>query len=320
MSLKDQSTLASNQAHALTPQASLLPGDVLLMLGDGPLSALIAWCGDSVYSHAALVADNGELIEAAASGVRRYPIAQRLQDDKNFGFIDGFHTLAHDGQALDAADRAAIVAHAQSLIGTPYPLDSLATLGVIVAIRGKLPQHRLARLLVREALDHLVRNNPSHMVCSELVFRALAECDVQPLGRLAPTIVITPPTHLPFPEIDWVALLEEVGPLLWPKSKLKLALAAATPVDAAAGVVDEAAVAPGEDLADEALMQHVAQARAVLGLQPAPPSLATDAVGAKMAAAGPADDPRPNPKLVTPQDLAATPDHVALGRLMQAAS
>jgi hypothetical protein len=318
MSLMEPGTLAPDQDRPLTPQASLLPGDVLLMLGDGPLSALIAWCGDSIYSHAAVVADNGDLIEAAVSGVRRYAIADRLQDNKNFGFIDGFRTFSHDGQPLVAADRAAIVAHAQSLVGTPYPLDSLATLGVIVALRGKLPQHRLARLLVREALDYLVRDNPSHMVCSELVYRALAECAVQPFGRLAPTIVITPPTHLPFPQIDWVALLEEVGPLLWPKSKLELALAAGAASGPDAAFNADSATAAGEDIPDQALMQHVDQARAVLGLQPAPPRTATDSVGAEMAAAGPADDPRPNPKLVTPQDLAATPDHVALGRLLQA--
>jgi hypothetical protein len=318
MSLTQQGTSTSNQRRPLTPPASLLPGDVLLMLGDGPLSALIAWCGDSIYSHAAVVADNGDLIEAAASGVRRYAIADRLQDSKNFGFIDGFRTLSRDGQALAAADRAAIVAHARSLIGTPYPLDSLATLGVIVAIRGKLPQHRLARLLVREALDYLVRDNPSHMVCSELVYRALAECAVQPFGRLAPTIVITPPTHLPFPQIDWVALLEEVGPLLWPKSKLKLALAAGAAAGTDAASNADAATTAGQDIPDQALMQHVDQARAVLGLQPTPPRAASDAVGAAMAAAGDADDPRPNPKLVTPQDLAATPDHVALERLLQA--
>ena len=36
-------------------------GDILLMLGQGPLSDLIAWASDGPYSHAALVADGGKL-------------------------------------------------------------------------------------------------------------------------------------------------------------------------------------------------------------------------------------------------------------------
>ncbi|MET0288281.1 MAG: hypothetical protein ABW178_01490 [Pseudoxanthomonas sp.] len=297
-----------------TPPDVLRTGDVLVMLGHGPLSALIAWCSDSVYSHSAIVADNGDLIEAAGSGVRRYAIADRLKDDKNFHFIDGFRTLSRGGLPLDDADRAAILAHAESLLGTPYPLNSLAMLGVIVAVRGKLPQHPLARLLVREALDYVVKDNPSHMMCSELVYRALAECDVQPVGRLAPVIVITPPTHLPFPDINWIALWEEVGPLLLPQSKLKATLAAAN--DGARGAASTS-IPTAENIPDEELLQRIGQARAALGLE-VPTAASEENMVGPVGATLSLDDLRPNPKLVTPQDLASTPDHMPLGRFMQA--
>ena len=65
-------------AAALLPVAELRTGDVLLMMGEGPLSDLIAWASDSIYSHAALVADAGDLVEASTVGVRRYPLATRL--------------------------------------------------------------------------------------------------------------------------------------------------------------------------------------------------------------------------------------------------
>lgn len=283
--------------------AALQPGDVLLMLGRGELSGLIAWFGDSIHSHAALVADDGDLIEAAAHGVRRYPLAQRLADTAEVRFIDAFRPLAHDGGALTDADRGLVVAHAQSLLGVPYPLDSLAMLGVVVAVRGKaFPAHPMARLLIREALDHLVRDNPSHMVCSELVYRSFAECDAMPARRLAPCIVPSAASGAPFPHVDWKALAAELRVLRRPS---RLAAAAALEAELhAPGPVD-----------DEALAASLAEARAHLGIPSGgscTDALRTDPGNPRMA------DHRPNPKLVTPLDLANTPGHVALGRVMQA--
>jgi hypothetical protein len=295
-----------------TPQAmaasELQVGDVLLMLGEGPLSQLIAWCGDSIYSHAALVADGGDLIEASASGVRRYPLAQRFADEINYHYIDAFRPLTHDGSVLNDGDRALVLAHAQSLLGIPYPLDMLATLGVVLAVRGKLPGDPAVRLVIREALDHVIRNDPTHMVCSEVVYRSFAECAADPRGRLAPRIVLEPRGTAPFPDIDWKALWDEVWPLLRPERQHALQAAAAPPsaVVAAVGVAGNAAIA------DDALQAELALARQALGVPTMPP-LATAARG--IGEQQPIPDP--NPKLVTPLDLAATPSHTALGRLMQ---
>lgn len=301
--------------------AALQTGDLLLMLGHGELSRLIAWCGDSLYSHAAIVADQGELIEAAAPSARRYPLARRLADTAEYYFIDAFRPLANDGSALTDADRDAVLAHAQSLLGVPFPVDRLATLGVLVAVRGKWPQHALARLLVREALDHLVRDDPSHMVCSEVVYRSLAECAVQPRGRLAPRIVPAAATHEPFPVVDWKALWDEVWPLLHPARQAALTgMVAHMPVSDATGM---AGLAMTSDLqvGEDDMQRSLAAARAQLGIDTTLPASADDN-GALLreAVAGTPGSVLldPNPKLVTPLDLATTPSHNVLGRIMQA--
>jgi hypothetical protein len=300
-------------------------GDILLMMGRSQLSMLIAWCGDSIYSHAALVADRGDLIEAAASGVRRYPLAKRLLDRDNYVFIDAFRPLANDLELIDGADMAQVLRHAQSLLGVPYPVDMLATLGVILAIRGKWPVHPLARIVVREALDHLVRNNPSHMVCSEAVYRCFAECDVVPRGRLAPEIVLQPRGTEPFPDIDWKALWEEVWPLIRPQRRGALAVVdealrhAPHPVTAS-GLLHEAGSAAGS-VGDLELARLAGTVRARLGVVEAEPPL-QGAMGDKtvspVGALSPLQPvPDPNPKLVSPLDLATTPCHTVLGRVLQ---
>ncbi|NIJ72043.1 MULTISPECIES: C40 family peptidase [unclassified Xanthomonas] len=299
-------------------------GDILLQLGCGPVSELIAWCGDSIYSHAAIVADQGDLIEAAASGVRRYPLSQRLTDTTNYLIIDAYRPLSYACLALDDADRASVLAKAQSLLGVPYPLDSLATLGVLVAIRGKWPQHWLARIVVREALDHLVRDNPSHMVCSEVVYRALAECDATPPGRLAPQIVLSGPTHMPFPDLDWKALWEEVWQLLHPHRQQVLGDVAQR-LAAVEGAPASLAASALTTVTDEDLLNGANAVRAGLGLPPLPP--VTDQAednGSLLREAGEEAPgtplPHPNPKLVMPLDLANSPSHVVLGRLLPTAT
>ena len=60
--------------------SGLLPGDFGLTLGRSQISKLIAWAGDSLYSHAFLVFDQNQLIEAAPGGVRFVQIAQRMRE------------------------------------------------------------------------------------------------------------------------------------------------------------------------------------------------------------------------------------------------
>ncbi|WP_233348032.1 hypothetical protein [Luteimonas sp. MC1572] len=285
---------------------ALQEGDILLMMGDGPLSDLIAWASDGIYSHAAIVADNGELIEASLRGVRRYPLARRVAEQAHFHCIDAFRMRDGLGRAIDARDRGRVRQHAQGMLGVPYPVNQLALLGVVMAVRGKWPAHPLARKLVRLALDHALPARSPAMVCSEVVYRSWAECDVDPRGRLAPRIVEGERGVAPFPAIDWKVLFDEVGPLLGSQALLAAGTArgttASADADATVLLADD-----GEDIADAALEQ--ARLQVLAGLDQ---GVLLRGAGVESLA-----DPRPNPRLVSPQDLANSPGAELLGRLMQ---
>ncbi|MGJ4729586.1 hypothetical protein [Luteimonas sp. SDU101] len=301
-------------AAALLPVAELRTGDVLLMMGEGPLSDLIAWASDSIYSHAALVADAGDLVEASTVGVRRYPLATRLADQAHYHFIDALRMEGPDG-ALDQADGAAVLARALGMLGTPYPVDQLALFGAIMAVRGKWPEHPWGRLLVRVAFDHALPEQAGRMVCSEVVYRAYAECAVLPPGRLAPVIVVGPRGTTPFPEIDWKALFDEIWPLLQPEGQVRLQPARLRLNALRSGELQalhaEADALPGiSDAELEAARQ------AVLGQGALRAATASDAALQALDGDGTVI-PDPNPRLVSPQDLRASPSLRWLGRLMQ---
>ncbi len=271
-------------------------GDLILMLSTGPVSAMIAWCGDSIYSHAALMADNGDMLEASASGVRRYPLAKRLADRAEVVYLDAFRSLDKSGEPLGDAERAAVVAAGETFLGTPYEFDRLLEIGVISAVRQKIPKHPLARLLVREALDHLLENDDRAMICSEFVYNSFLLAKVDPPGSVIPGIVVAPPSDLPFPQIDWVAFAKEMWQLLQARPKAAVLRATAMPE------------ALGADIADEDIAGRMAEARRRLG---------GGLLAASVPAAAGSPVPNPNPKLVTPLDLASSPSHTALGRLVQ---
>lgn len=307
----------TNHAPSATPAGDLRPGDVLLMRGRGQISSLIAWCGDSIYSHAAVMVDGGDFVEGVGGGARRLPLARRLADAGEVIFVDAFRPLANDLSALDDADRALVAAKATSLVGTAYPLDQLVTLGVMVAVRGKLPRHPVARIVVREALDHLVHDDPRRMVCSELVYRSFADCAAKPAGRLAPRIVPEPRGTEPFPDIDWKALWEEVRPIVHPARRPVLEAGVATAGRTVACAEPMALAEVSMD--DGELHDRLEAARGVLGMEPLAGSryemaMATAATGI------PRPAPAPNPRLVTPLDLASTPSHIVLGRLVDYSS
>src|SRR5690606_33539016 len=146
----------------------------------------------------------------------------RIADQTNYRFIDALRMEGQGGSALDPADSAAVLAKAVSLLGTPYPVDQLALFGAIMAVRGKWPVHPWGRLLARVALDHALPDSTDRMVCSEVVYRAYAECAATPAGRLAPVIVIGERGTAPFPDIDWKALFDEIWPLLHPQGRESL--------------------------------------------------------------------------------------------------
>lgn len=294
------------------PVDQLQVGDLLLMLGRSQLSKLIAWFGDSRYSHVSLVSADGLLIEGIRPAVKESPLADRLAADGPVVFVDAYRSLAADGGVLDAADRAAVLRHARSMIGTTFAQDDLVTIGLLVALRGK-PRHLPVwlRWLIREATEHAIRADSDRMLCSEFAYRAFADADTVPARRLARPIVPGEPSDLPFPDVDYAKLQEEVREMLKPKHKVLEQNAVGS--DAIMGSAPVWDTVDALDLDDATLDASIAALRTRMGLESPPmenANVVDGLVGAGLPALGP-----PNPKLVRPRDLADSPASRYLGRL-----
>lgn len=253
----------------------LHPGDVLLHMGKGEISKLIAWASNSRYSHAALVLDSDSLIEATASGVRIKALAPRLVERDEFVLIDGWRFK--DGKGSLSTDHlGALQARARSFLGAPYPLDQLFELGIICALRSKLDWPEPLKWLLRVALDRAVQADPSRMVCSEFVYRSFAEATTEPPGALRPVIEVVDTPELPFPDIDWLALLKEYEQARH-----------STPLPAAPHTAPLQLQASGAD------PEHIALAEEIRRRRQGPVKAIVD--------------PWPNPETVTPEDFATSP-------------
>src|SRR5690606_15419966 len=162
------------------------------------------------------------------------------------------------------------------------------------------------RLLVRVALDHALPDDTGRVVCSEVVYRAYAECTAEPAGRLAPVIVVGERGTAPFPDIDWKRLLEQLWPLLGPRDRQALEPARTALL---AGTEDGAGL-PGLPVVGDDELE--AARRAALGR--------AGLLAGEGGRAARLDDPGtvvpdPNPRLVSPRDPAASPGLVRGGRV-----
>lgn len=279
---------------AFTPNPQTVrPGDVLLHMGDGEISKLIAWASNSRYSHSALVLDDTKLIEATGAGVKTKPLAPRLTDKQEFSLIDAWRFGGIDAR-LSAAQLAALQDSARSFIGAPYPLNQLFELGIICAVRDKLAWPEPLKWLLRIALDQVVHSDPGQMVCSEFVYRSFAEAKIEP--SLRPIIDVVATAQLPFPDIDWIALYEEyeqarqASPHPLPSAPLR-----------AVGTTPGLA-APTVDPEHQALATQIRQMRR---------AARTPVTGLARIV-----DPWPNPETVTPEDFATSPSFALASRIL----
>jgi len=272
--------------NALAP-SDLLPGDVLLHMGAGELSKLIAWVGDSLYSHAAMVTDKGQLIEAAASGVRRAGLVERTRMTQAFRYIDVYRPLHPTPQ--DQGGLAALIAASDAYLGRPYPMTSLLLLGVTCAVRNKLTDDPQLRTVLRMALDLVVKNDTDKVVCSELVYRGFDEARTKPPHALRLEISSAPVPHRPMPRIDVDALVAECLDDYRHSLPAKSVGMTAGGIAASAGDLDDLLIA----------------ARSRLGLD-----------GAMTQGSG---DYAPNPKTILPADLEFSPGLRCVGRLAMTA-
>lgn len=195
------------------PVRDVRAGDLLLSLGEGNLSALLAWNGDSAYSHAALVLNDGNLIEATTRGVSISPVADRPSDAK-IVFTDVYRPVTQDGNPRTVDEMQTVASFARQFDQLPYAMDSLKQLAIFVSVRNHIPKDPMARWIIRVALDHLDTDDRTSLTCTELIYRSFDEAPTSPANALRPVIVVQPRRKLPFPKIDWIALRKEIRPML----------------------------------------------------------------------------------------------------------
>jgi hypothetical protein len=294
--------------------SDLLPGDVCMMMSVGELSKLISWVGDSPYSHAFLIYDQQQLVEAALAGIRLYPIAARLADKNEVLMIDVYRPSTATGKPYGPNEVAAMQAKAMEYVGRPYARNALVEIALMSALRNVVPDSETMRWVLRIAMSHYLKDDPTQMVCSELVYRILQEAQANPAGQLRPTIISAFRSHAALPPINAKALIKELEGIFYPKPPVAAAQpgAAAAPATAAARPTPIAVPVPVPVAAGKAAYESNEPASAELA------DLA-DAIRAKhlppQASAPVLIVPDPNPKTVFPVDLATSPSLRFIGRM-----
>jgi hypothetical protein len=284
---------------------ALLPGDVCLMLGAGEVSKMIAWAGDAIYSHAFIIYDQTRLAEAALSGLRLYPIADRIADTKEALIMDVYRPSNRDGKSYSDAEVQALRHSIDGYLGRPYAKNQLAELGMVCAMRNKLPDSEAIRWLIHVALSHLLKDDPSHMVCSEFVYRVLQEANTQPAGNIRPTIIQSFKMHTPFPQLDIKAFIKEMEAIIMPPAPIAATTGTAseTPPNTAPPVPTTAALAAYQNA--EPLGSKLDELIQVARSRFLPPQASSSVLIV----------PDPNPKTILPLDLATSPSLRFIGRL-----
>ena len=275
----------------------LLPGDVLLsMARNAEISKVIAWCSDSEYSHAAIVADQGRLFEANGKGARYTDLAERARDTDHYMYVRAVRLKNRGGQPFDTDQRDQVVAKIRSLEGTPYPFGDILTLGMAVAARRKLIEDEWLRTFVYLLMDYLIPRCSDAMSCAELVFRCLSENAVQPKRWLEPEILVPEPKKGPHWDINVPKLIKEFCKGISGDEEARkkfewLCKYFCEGVNAA-------------PVTAEQYEQRFQEFRRAFGLDPAPDAATVDA-GFPI--------PNPNPRLIQPEDFAETPSGTLLG-------
>jgi len=279
-------------------------GDVLLHQAHGELAKLIAWASGGAYSHAAVVYDDTQLIEATAGGVQYAPLMQRATMGARFDYIDVFRPDRL--QRPDRDDMLGSLRHALApYVGQSQPMTSLQALGATCAVHNRIPHGRHLRRVICMALELLIDADPGGTVCSELVYRGFDEAATSPPRELCLPLVARSQERRPLPDIDQFALAHECLDDLRragrpPSLTTEIALLAAPMF----GMHDVAAAAATNSSGDGDLELRLSQARERLGL-------AKPESGANGESHPPPHDLRP----VLPADLEFSPGLVKIGRL-----
>jgi hypothetical protein len=281
----------------------LHPGDLLLHSSRGEISKLIKWASDSDYSHVAMVFRPDSIAEATSSGVRyETPLFDRIKDDQHRFFrIDAVRPTGA-GEPMRADVLLALQDSAIELRNSKFALNQLFELGVICAIRNKLPTDPIGQALLTWIFETLVKPDSSRLLCSEFVYLAFHNAQTSPPGLIDPTInPVSRPDH-PFPkDVDWLALLKEYQDAQGHGQDEPAALVAAIESVAQAGTPLQA---NGQALrrAFTAVRRELSVARS---------GWSSTGTAASVSAAR-----SPNPELVDPQSFAESPSFRPLGTVV----
>ena len=115
-------------------RAAIQTGDILLFVGNGPISRLIRWGSDATYSHCGIAAWEGQrlmLFHAVIHGVKYVSASESV--DRYNGRVDWW-TLRPDVAA--PLDREGVVREAQRHLGKPFAVAGLLRLMVQIT-RGR---------------------------------------------------------------------------------------------------------------------------------------------------------------------------------------
>jgi uncharacterized protein YycO len=96
------------------------PGDYIVVRTTGIVSTLICWITRSKFCHAAIVIEDGQLVEAEPGGVRLAAIEE----------YDGCWMMANTLEPTSDEQRATVVAYARAHLGEPYNFDADAVDGL----------------------------------------------------------------------------------------------------------------------------------------------------------------------------------------------
>lgn len=148
---------------------AIRPGDVLLFHGKGFVSWAIRKFDGTEVNHAAVSLPGGMLGEAGGKGLQSRPVPQPG---------GGEFIRVHRLRATTELDPVVAKANAFLADGHAYAYQQIVLLAVLTLTR-RIPLPRLARRLVRAALDHastavmdLLPAGAQWMICSEYVYRS----------------------------------------------------------------------------------------------------------------------------------------------------
>ena len=133
----DRETTPSDRGPRLVygnVRSQIQTGDILMFVGQGPISRLIRWGSDARYSHCGIASwERGRLMlfHAVIHGVKHVRASESI--DRYNGRVDWW-TLRSD--RVDKLDRDGIVAQARQHLGKPFAMGGLLRL-MLQIVRGR---------------------------------------------------------------------------------------------------------------------------------------------------------------------------------------